>query len=113
MKPRNLPPVVLDGVVGTRNWHEDFSDENGQYLGKCFQCGNWFIGHKHRMTCKLCDSDNKAKLAAMSTEEQQDAQIKMAEAAARIFGSSNPKLTVPRLGTDTVGRVVGGTNQEE
>lgn len=28
-------------------------------------------------------------------------------------GNHNPKLTVPRLGADTVGRVVGGTNQKE
>lgn len=68
------------------------ADENGQYLGKCFQCGNSFIGHKHRMICKLCDASNKAKWDAMTEDERQIARVKMAEAATIIFGSSNPTV---------------------
>ena len=89
MKPRDLPPIVLHGVVGLNDWTEDFADENGQYLGNCFQCGNGFVGHKHRMICKLCDESNKLKWDAMTDVEQAAARFKMAQAAAEIFGKPN------------------------
>lgn len=37
-----------------RNWIEDFPHENGNYVNKCSICSNQFIGHKHRVVCKLC-----------------------------------------------------------
>lgn len=33
-------------MINERNWEEDYNDENGQYLGKCFQCNNTFVGHQ-------------------------------------------------------------------
>jgi hypothetical protein len=36
------------------DWPEDFSGENGQYQNKCTSCGKLFIGHKRRVTCKVC-----------------------------------------------------------
>lgn len=39
-----------------RDWTEDFSHENGNYLCLCCQCGKQFAGHKRRVVCKLCDS---------------------------------------------------------
>ena len=88
--PCDKPPSVpLQPVVQPSDWPEDFPDENGSYLGKCFQCGNGFIGHKHRMICKLCDDANKRKWDAMTEEEKTAARIKMAQAAADIFGRLN------------------------
>jgi phage tail sheath gpL-like len=37
-----------------RNWPEDFPDENGNYQNQCVECGNFFIGYKRRVVCKLC-----------------------------------------------------------
>lgn len=40
-----------------RDWTEDFAQENGQYVNKCVGCGNQFLGHKRRITCKRCAVD--------------------------------------------------------
>ncbi len=36
------------------NWTEDFADENGNYQNTCSSCGEKFLGHKRRVTCKGC-----------------------------------------------------------
>jgi hypothetical protein len=41
-----------------RNWTEDFSHENGQYLCSCVYCFKYFQGHKRRAVCKLCAVPN-------------------------------------------------------
>jgi hypothetical protein len=40
-----------------RNWTEDFSHENGQYICGCVGCGREFQGHKRRAVCKICAYD--------------------------------------------------------
>lgn len=37
-----------------RDWPEDFSHENGNYINGCLACGHAFKGHKRRVTCKVC-----------------------------------------------------------
>jgi len=37
-----------------RNWTEDSEHENGSYQCKCCECGEFFIGHKRRVICKVC-----------------------------------------------------------
>lgn len=37
-----------------RDWPEDFSHENGNYSNRCGDCGQHFVGHKRRITCKHC-----------------------------------------------------------
>jgi formylmethanofuran dehydrogenase subunit E len=40
-----------------RDWVEDFPHENGNYSYyscKCHVCGQFFLGHKRRIGCKLC-----------------------------------------------------------
>lgn len=49
-----LSQQAAPGVAG--DWPEDFSHENGQYQCMCCHCGNMFIGHKRRVTCKACAS---------------------------------------------------------
>ena len=47
-----------------RDWPEDFEDENGKYANKCALCGNFFLGYKRRVACKLCKAatvDQSAK----------------------------------------------------
>lgn len=48
---------MVQGITDKdRNWVEDYSHENGNYQNKCCLCDNLFIGHKRRVTCKLCDN---------------------------------------------------------
>lgn len=37
-----------------QDFPEDFSHENGNYQCRCYRCGHYFVGHKRRVTCKLC-----------------------------------------------------------
>jgi len=39
-----------------RDWTEDFVHENGNYLCKCYKCGQHFYGHKRRTRCKICST---------------------------------------------------------
>lgn len=36
------------------DWKEDAEHENGNYSRRCTCCGRDFIGHKWRVTCKVC-----------------------------------------------------------
>ncbi len=46
--------VALPTEEQPRNWPEDFSHENGKYQCRCSTCGSTFLGHKRRVTCKVC-----------------------------------------------------------
>lgn len=39
-----------------RDWTEDAAEENGNYECRCSGCKHIFIGHKRRVTCKVCAS---------------------------------------------------------
>lgn len=49
-----------------RDWTEDASHENGNYLCRCCGCHETFVGHKRRTVCKVCHDkdDAEAKLRA-------------------------------------------------
>lgn len=59
--PDPAPTAARDAGVETAiptkcapcDWPEDFSHENGNYQNRC-SCGIMFIGHKRRVTCKVC-----------------------------------------------------------
>ena len=36
------------------DWTEDFAYENGNYMCRCFTCGEQFFGYKRRVTCRVC-----------------------------------------------------------
>lgn len=38
----------------TRDWPEDHEHENGNYYNTCRECGEAFIGHKRRISCRVC-----------------------------------------------------------
>ena len=50
----NLVNPINNRVAGERDWPEDFSHENGNYECRCYSCKNTFVGHKRRVTCRLC-----------------------------------------------------------
>ncbi len=37
-----------------KDWKEDFSHENGQYVCVCCHCEALFYGHKRRVVCRQC-----------------------------------------------------------
>lgn len=39
-----------------RSFKEDYPHENGEYVNICHNCKNQFVGHKRRVTCKMCQS---------------------------------------------------------
>lgn len=43
-----------------KDWPEDFSHENGNYLCLCTTCGSQFIGYKRRVTCRECSDPSPA-----------------------------------------------------
>lgn len=45
-------------VKESKCFPEDASHENGNYQNKCYKCGELFIGHKRRVTCKECEVEN-------------------------------------------------------
>ena len=45
--------------VDQYDWPEDFAHENGQYECWCAACGVKFLGHKRRVTCKVCSTHSK------------------------------------------------------
>jgi ribosomal protein S27AE len=46
-----------------RNYHEDYPDENGNYVHECPKCGNRFRGHKRRWDCKACHLQGLEEMA--------------------------------------------------
>jgi hypothetical protein len=49
-----------------RNFPEDYQQENGNYMNKCVYCGNFFMGNKHRNSCKKCDNGSIEFFTAIS-----------------------------------------------
>jgi len=50
------------GIDENRNFKEDYSHENGKYINTCHKCYNLFVGHKHRVRCKLCLTQSNKQL---------------------------------------------------
>lgn len=52
------PKLVMARLVSRDYAACDFSEdaplENGNYVNACYRCGVDFIGHKHRVICKVC-----------------------------------------------------------
>lgn len=40
-----------------RDWTEDSSHENGNYINTCVECQKGFFGHKRRGVCKKCSTE--------------------------------------------------------
>lgn len=77
-QPRLVRPLWMTGNE-ENDWIEDATHENGQYFGKCAQCGVDFIGHKRRHVCRKCQKAENARWAAMSEMDRQSELVKLAE----------------------------------
>ncbi len=55
-----------------RDWSEDFELENGAYMCRCHCCREVFVGHKRRITCKVC-----ATVANMNPEKSREISDRM------------------------------------
>ncbi len=49
----------LPSQTDPKNWTEDFSHENGNYICTCCYCGGQFLGHKRRVVCNVCHEAEK------------------------------------------------------
>ena len=47
---------LLPDFDSPRNWTEDYTHENGNYINRCSNCKEGFFGNKRRFICKECDS---------------------------------------------------------
>ena len=57
--------------ITERDWPEDFAHENGNYIGRCCECGNGFKGHKRRVICKKCYMEGMEKTIDQYTKTLQ------------------------------------------
>lgn len=56
-----LPLEQRKDNAAPEDWPEDFDHENGNYDCICHDCGLHFMGHKRRIICRSCASDNCTK----------------------------------------------------
>lgn len=56
----DLPPPT------PRDWSEDASHENGQYLNQCPRCCHHFYGHISRRLCRTCWAEVKLQLPSLN-----------------------------------------------
>ena len=54
MTQGSTPTGRREEAITPRDWIEDFSHENGNYMCICLSCKNVFFGHKRRPICKSC-----------------------------------------------------------
>lgn len=62
--------AVQQDADASRDWPEDFPHENGQYMNTCHVCKNTFIGHKHRVVCKVCKVRNDGFIRAQQEADE-------------------------------------------
>lgn len=62
--------AVQQEADASRDWPEDFPHENGQYMNTCHVCKNTFIGHKHRVVCKVCKVRNNGFIRAQQEADE-------------------------------------------
>lgn len=53
------------------SWPEDAPHDNGNYLNTCHKCSELFIGHKRRVTCKLCETGDQPQTRTPTASKEQ------------------------------------------
>lgn len=56
--------------AGPQDWEEDRSHESGNYVNECCHCGQHFIGHKRRVSCRMCD-----RIAELEADKADSAEV--------------------------------------
>lgn len=82
-----------------RNWTEDYTHENGNYVCVCWDCKQEFIGHKRRVTCKDCATSQPAPDAVAEADDAllSDAYIAMRDAMGVIDANEGPGMKHSRI----------------
>lgn len=62
--------VLRDTTPEERAWHEDAAHDNGNYYNTCHHCGRTFVGHKRRVTCRVCATEELAAQAQVDAITQ-------------------------------------------
>lgn len=79
-----------------RDWNEDKSHENGNYVCVCCDCGFHFIGHKRRVICKVCVApENQLKEPAI--EAVSNSKSEKGDIIAEILGIDKQELNLHGL----------------
>lgn len=55
----NITYNAIPEFDSQKNWTEDYKHENGNYICKCYNCKEYFFGHKRRPLCKECGGNLK------------------------------------------------------
>ncbi len=76
--------LLKDSTFDERSWPEDTGDENGGYMNGCHVCGRTFLGHKRRVTCKVCASSPQPPAQSASA-----GRGPLSEAEIIVMGPSN------------------------
>lgn len=58
-----------DMTPTTRDWPEDFANENGNYSNICLWCAETFTGYKRILVCRVCARAPAMLAAAKGAEE--------------------------------------------
>lgn len=64
--------VDADNPTG-RSYPEDFTHENGNYFCSCIVCSKQFCGHKRRMVCKRCSSQETTTIKEFADKTREQA----------------------------------------
>lgn len=95
-----------------RDWLEDAGHENGKYQNLCSQCGNLFVGHKRRVTCRDCARPAPVQPGdlAMRISEVVAKRVDMESIAEELASLIQPHLT-PAQGEPVAWMVVNSTRK--
>lgn len=66
------------------DWPDDFAGENGNYRNKCPTCGIMYVGHKRRVSCRICAGPD---LTRLKDPKPSDSRV------ARVLGSYESEVT--------------------
>lgn len=81
-----------------RDFREDFSQENGSYMCRCLTCEKTFMGHKRRVTCRLCakalSTKNEGGDVTCATQSTDSRCSPAAAALAELERMTNAQSTV-------------------
>lgn len=68
----SMDKSVLIGEPRPHDWSEDFEHENGCYQNNCCHCNTIFLGHKSRVSCKVCVEKSQKSWDALTEEEKKE-----------------------------------------
>jgi hypothetical protein len=88
--------LVCNDLLGSvdMNWPEDSAHENGNYSNKCVACDKYFVGHKRRCVCRVCNKQERERWNAMTPEQQKVEQARNTDEILAWLNRSLPNVAV-------------------